>query len=171
MKLLENMMQEFYEFCKKTPNYSYGDDIPEHLLEYIMLPGWHDKYEKYLKKCAKKDKKYLYLITFTFDRKKPTFKRGDTEYYNEVRNYIDSLAFSKQYHCKQWLSVMEYHKDESSDVAHYHVMAEFDKSYDTNWFKYYKTKYGSVDKSLSRTGNEEFMIKYLSKDFVPKQII
>jgi len=170
MKITNEMMQEFLTYVTKN-SVSYIHPMPYYLAEYTTSPEWRFKYPKFLNDKKQEGKKHLYLLTFTFDRKKPGFKRGDEDYYNTVRDYIDSLAFSTQYKCSMWKSVREYHSGESSDVAHYHIMVEFDKTYDSAWFKYYSKKYGNVHKSWSVSGSEEFLLKYLSKDFLPKQII
>lgn len=140
---------------------------PKWKLDICTKTGFANAYMAYCEKVRKVNKTYRYMLLFTFDPKKPSFKATE-EYYNATRDYIDNLATSKQYTAIHWASCREYHE---SGIAHYHISVISTTCIKQSYFNYYKRIYGNVIVNPSKKDEKEFALNYMEKDFDYRQII
>lgn len=99
-------------------------------------------------------KSYLYMVTFTIDKKK--FKGID----DEVEAFIRRQATRKPLKITRFLLVKEYCK---SGVAHWHALIKTIIPLKKDRFNYYISKFGRIDISKSKTNDEDEIINYMSK--------
>lgn len=154
-----NVEWDFNEFLEKN---KWSSD---YWVEQFSNRDCQTAYLSWLKKRAKDNKRYRYLVTFTLDPKKNELNE---ELYKLVEDYIISLAGSIQYCPIHWAFVREYTK---AGVAHWHVSIVSKTIVKQSYFKYYITKYGNVDVSTSRKNEEEYSLNYMAKDSLYTEII
>lgn len=138
----------------------------------MCMPGFSDQYSIYLKKRKKAEKTHRYLVTFTFDPKKlPAAESDYPDFFDIAEQYIENLAFSRQYSATHWAVVREHHAPPRDKICHFHVSVVSSKILKKSFFRYYVKTYGNIDISKSRVNTTEFAINYMQKENEPTLIL
>lgn len=150
----------------------YSNDMSENFLKDLLtktLPNevfvdWLIQYNnestKVLTKIIKnhiKEKRYMYMITFTLK---------DPKDETQAEEYIISQAKREALQIVQYQYAKEYTK---KGIAHWHVAIETKIPIKKDRFiQYYKNKsYGNIDLSRSKSTNYQNILNYISKDTNP----
>lgn len=104
---------------------------------------------------------YRYMITFTVDPKKISAASKDTQ--DSIESYIIRQV-------RRHSDVAYIAKEHATSNVHWHVVLTRKMKLKYNEFNYYKTHYGNIDISLSKTESLEDGLKYISKETTPLQI-
>jgi len=108
-----------------------------------------------------KEQTYMYMVTFTIDPKKP----HDVD---NIEAYIHKQPLRSEFRTKSAYIVREYTK---AGQAHWHMSIVTGKSLRNDAFKYYREKYGSVDKRTSVYNNQADALLYMGKQGEPIKIV
>lgn len=138
-----------FELLAKQPDYSVND--------YLNC-AYH--LDKKIKEYKKNNKEYYYLMTFTL--------RHNILCENEVETYIIKRLKRKALKIVKAHIVKEYTKN---NIAHWHVAVKSKKYISKDRFKYYTKLYGNIDISKNHSQNYDYIIEYISKSNIPKEII
>lgn len=112
-------------------------------------------------KTIKPKKTYRYMITFTIDPKKIDASSTDTQ--ARIEAYI--IKQTSKHSDTAYIA-----KEHPTSNVHWHVVLTRPKKLKYNEFNYYKSHYGNIDISLSKTESIEDGLKYISKESKPIQI-
>lgn len=111
-------------------------------------------------KNIKPKRTYRYMITFTIDPKKVVATQ-------EIQAIIEAYIVKQVY---KHSDVAYLAKEHPTSNVHWHVVLTRSMKLKYNEFNYYKTHYGNIDISLSKTESIEDGLKYISKETTPIQI-
>lgn len=121
----------------------------------VIISSDYDAFKAAIKRISdRKHRRYLYMVTFTIDPKKFAGQE------DEVEDYILSQNDRSALRIIQFELVKERCK---SGQAHWHALIETEKCLKTDRFNYYKSKYGNIDISKSKTNDEEEIKNYIYK--------
>lgn len=108
-----------------------------------------------------KEKKYVYMVTFTLDPKKK---------HNEARveEFIHLQAKRSALHVTSAYVSKEYHQ---SGTPHWHMVLTTCKPIRSDAFKYYQNRFGNIDLNRNKYNNEADALSYITKDSDPIKLI
>lgn len=151
--------EQFNDFMNITPNYPEEWEDWMHDIFYNHLKDCHylKGYNNYLKK--KKPNHYLYMMTFTYDKKKYPSPPVD-----QIENYLKNI--SKR---QEALGIIyygytkEHHKD---GTPHWHAIICTNKYLKTNRFAQYTKSYGimRVEKNQKSGTSPQGIYDYITKE-------
>jgi len=108
------------------------------------------------------NKKYRYMITFTLDPKKSPSPTEAKQWI--LRNVINPLHRPHEVYYAEELT--------QAGVPHWHVVGSYLKPIKKSLFKYYQTKFGLIDFSPMKGGNDLTSgIAYISKEELPTKLL
>ncbi len=155
---MEKIVQDFLSLKRPYDTLYYM----AHVHEKNKGKEFHQAIKKYLLKKDYKNKEFYYLITFTLNEE----HKNDDEV--KVYNYIKSRLQRPALQIIKSHLVIETTKQ---GTPHYHASVISKKFISKDRFKYYTKKFGFIDISKSHHKNYQTLLKYISKEALPHQII
>lgn len=146
--------------------------------EFLSLPSGHDaamwtkhagfttdQYFEFIREVqkqiqARKQKKYLYLVTFTIDPKKHPNMPQEPEKIERCERFIRLQAKRSALKITKFLVSREYHQNE---YPHWHAYVQTTKPLCKSRLTHYTDHWGRIDISKNKCQIEGDLLEYISK--------
>lgn len=156
---MEEIVKRFLEANPEERSKIYYIEI----VKGNLMKEFHTCMKKLMKLRDRDERRYYYLLTFTLN---PKLEVDETE--DEIEKYIITRVKRKALKIVKAHIVKEYTK---KGVAHWHVATKSKRYISKDRFKYFEKKYGFIDISKNHSQNYNFMMDYITKSNIPKEII
>ncbi len=153
--------------CEFIKNSKEGLKSSVNINKLILRHNFDKEFKCILDEYEKKTKIYTYMITFTIDPKKHDVK--DEKIHSLIQEYIESFAIART---PNKASYVKEGTDTEHKHTHWHLGLETKKYIDfSNFLKFYRKTYGSVDISKSWSNDFNNILIYISKSDIVTKLI
>lgn len=157
-------VKKFVMQCKEGYDMDDIIDIGDIIMRHKCFPKY---IKQYVKEYEDENKVYTYMLTFTIDPKRHDVE--STSLHDMIEDYVITFAERRN---PLKADLVKEGTDEDHKHIHWHLGLELKKYIDfSNFLKFYRNKYGSVDISKSWSNDYNNIITYINKSVPSQQIV
>lgn len=148
---INQIVSQFRLDSKQGKSTDWADEIFLSGISYTF----HNEFKRQLKEDSSKDKKHVYMLTYTVDPNK--YNKGDDD---KIEELIIAQKDRKALEIVTYAYVKESCKN---GMPHWHALIVTKRPLKKDRFNYYISKYGNIDISKNKAQITTEIINYMSK--------